>query len=777
MDVQEKIILKTTRVEKRPAYPGEPGVSMLKASLRALRHRKLETLAVVIVVAVGVLGLATIRLAATYSIGLAGKAWVYEAGNIVVDGRIPEEAVDAVSSLPGVEEVKLIDLVTTVAWLDGTPISVALIHNPSPSYPFSYIADQPGDVMVYDVGEPQPVEPGDTLSVPGYGDLKVGGRARGVARIAGGIDAVLLVPRGVVESVQGQHIQVLSIVAPEATDLEGLASRVEEAVAAAGGSVRNVMIQTEEDNPATKPMSSMARAFEIFVSVALIAAALLMAGSEASLLERNVRELGVLKAVGVDAWRTAAYYAGHNVVRGLVGTLIGLALSIPLSEKLVEWGARQAHGSAMEILMERYPYSPDPQALLWAGGFALILVAAGSLIPPLLAYRIPAARALRFTGLTGPAGIAVLRGKARLAYAVRRALSRPWRAAFLVLFLAITWGAAASIPMSVRGIDVIGEEIAMYGYDASIVVVLEGRDPSTLPGVALRVGGVEAAEIWAFEWRAATLGGDEVTVASCLEGSWSLGPVLARGRWPGPGEAAITETLSRLHGLDLGDEVVLSFGRGELRLRVVGIARTHNNDGLLVYVSREDYLSVLDTDFVLLRIRASGDPEEVAARVKAALVAGGVPASIAGTKEGMLESHRNNLRFVRMFLTIINAATLVVGLLGLAVLVVVDLAGRLREIGVLRALGLTDGELGLAVAGEVLVAALVAAPLAYLAGLAISSSMLDMMMGAMGYVRPLPRLSDLASSGWVLGPALLASYAACLLYLRRQPTSSLLRVE
>lgn len=72
--------------------------------------------------------------------------------------------------------------------------------------------------------------------------------------------------------------------------------------------------------------------------------------------------------------------------------------------------------------------------------------------------------------------------------------------------------------------------------------------------------------------------------------------------------------------------------------------------------------------------------------------------------------------------------------------------------------------------GEVLVAALAAAPLAYLAGFAISSSMLDMMAGPMGYVEPVPRLSDLARSGWVLGPALLASYMACLLYLRRQPT-------
>jgi len=433
----------------------------------------------------------------------------------------------------------------------------------------------------------------------------------------------------------------------------------------------------------------------------------------------------------------------------------------------------------MAILMERYPFSPDIATLAWVGGLAGLVILSGSLIPPVLAYRIPASRALRFTGLSGVGRGGLLRGKARLVYHVRRMLSRPWMTFFLVAFITLAWGAAASIPMSVRGTNVIGEEIARYGYDASIIVTVQDPgDVSSLPSIAGSAGGVVDAEVWASEWRAVKFMGEDLMLSSCIEGSWRLGPPLSVGRWPGRGEMVVSETLAKLYDLRVGDTVRLekTVG-GAIELRVVGIAETHSNNGRIAYISKSDYLGVSNANHVFLRVKTIGDPDEAALEVKNLLLEHGLPSRIMTTKESMLQQHRENLGFLKMFLTIINASTLVGGFAGLAVLVLVDLAGRLRELGVLRAIGFSDWELSLTVASDVLLASLIAAPFAYFSGMLISSVMLGLMRDAMGYVEPAPRLSDLLSSGWILASSLIIAYLSSLVYLRRQSTADLLRVE
>ena len=744
-----------------------------------VRQRKLETLAVVLIVLIGVLGLATIKLAAVYSIDLAGKAWSIEVGNIVVTGDIPQTAMDGINGLGEVESAKLVTSKVIVAQVNGTPVSVALIYNPSPNPPMGYeVNSTSGDILVYLTSENTLViKPGDRVFVPGYGYLTVDGEADGVVRIIGSTDATLFVPLSVVEKVKGEEIDILAVVARGNVNLTALAGKIRGIIRSSGGTVDDVMIQTAEDNPAAKPMRSMANAIEVFVSTALLVAVFLVAGSEATLLERNIREIGVLKAVGLDAIRATFYYAGHNIVRGLAGIVAGLLLSVPLSEYLVSWGAQQAHGRSMEILLERYPYSPDIGTMLWVGGIAGIVIVVGSLLPPLIGYRVPTSKALRFTGLVGRARGRMLGGRVRIAYHIRRAASRPWMTIFLVLFIALAWGAASSIPMSVRGTDVIGAEIKSYGYDASLLVNTFNTSPSEVVNIAKSAMGVEDAEAWASMWRAAKLKGEDVMLESCVSGSWKLGPALAEGRWPGPGEAVITETLSKVYDIGVGDSIVLETDKGSISLEVVGVARTHSNNGRIVFLYKDDYSKIVNENFAFLHLRTPNNAEEVALHVKAMLLEKGIPATIGSTKEEMLRQHEESSSFLRIFLSIINASTLIGSFAGLTVLVLVDLAGRLRELGVLRAIGFTNLELAATVVGDVLLASIIAAPLAYIVGISLSSIMLRLMEDAMGFLEPVARVSDLLWSGWILIPSLLLAYLASLLYLRRQTTSSLLRVE
>ncbi|MCE4600116.1 MAG: ABC transporter permease [Desulfurococcales archaeon] len=750
-----------------------------KTATRTLSKRKLETIAIVLVIATAILGISSIKLAASYSIDLAGKAWVYELGSVVVAGDIPGNVVADISGLESVERVKLLEAVNAPGYFNGTPISVVLLHNPDGDAPASYRLEQGRrGFIVYTTGNKPLVMPGEHLMVQGLGDITVTGMAKGISVFMGGADVTIITEKQFLEMTGRKPVDFLLVVAPEA-DTGDLAAKIRSIIEAHGGSIQDITIQTEKDNPAARPMKSMANGIAVFISIALIAASLLVAGSEASLIERNIREIGVLKAVGVDYKGAVLYYAGHNILRGVIGVALGLIASIPVSKKLVEMGAHQAHGSeVMELLMRIYPFRVSWSVLGETAFIGLGLIITASLIPPLIAYKLPGGRALRFTGLTGRAGLQWMKGRLTLVYSIRRAASRPWLAAFLILFLAVTWGSTASIPMSTRGLSVVKDEIINYGYDARIVFAAGDEPLDSIVNMALKMSGVRQAEVWGFKWRAVRAGERDLAFESCVYGNWSLGPKLSYGHWPMErGEAVVSETVAEVLGVGVGDDLVVEGLNGTYTFTVVGVALDHNNNGMVMYVNKGDYLAVANTPYLYLYVDVEGNAKSVGSRVVDSLIEDGIPASGPYTKDKSIKAIDNTLDFMKIFLSIINGATLLVGITGLSVLLVVDLAGRLREIGVLRAIGFTNTQIVLSEIALVAFTAVIAAPLSYLSGLIISSSMLRLMIDALGYVRPRPALGDVASASWILIPSLLATFLIGLLYLRRQSTGRLLRIE
>ncbi|BEP17907.1 hypothetical protein PYJP_12590 [Pyrofollis japonicus] len=715
---------------------------LIKASWRAVSRRKLESFAVIMVLFVGVVGLASIKLAASYSLSLAGKAWVYEVGSVVVEGHIPYSVLDKVRGIEGVERAKLIMAVDTIGYFDSTPISITLVYNPDDSYPMSYYISKgvPG-VLEY-VTNSQPItRPGDIVVVSGLGSIRITGIAKGIVSVSG-TDITLFVNESLIEKAKGRKEQILFIVAP-GTDPSKIASEIENLVRSEGGSIRTVFVQSGRSNPATAPLKSMANSLEIFTGIALVIAGFLIAGSEASLLERNVREIGVLKALGFSKGSVILYYAGYNMIRGAIGVAAGLTASVPVAEKLVSMGAREAQGSqVMELLMQKYPFTIDWGTLGETGLIALALILAATVLPPMLAYQVPTGQALRFTGLTG--GIIKLKslhgGKLLLVYSLRRMASRPWFSAFLVLFLAVSWGATASIPMSLRGLNIIKEEIKGYGFDGKLLFAASSTRLDDVVDKALSAPSVKSIEVWDFSWRRAKINGKEVSLMSCIVGNWSLGPRLLSGRWPQHrGEAAITVTVSEEFGIGIGDVITLNTTRGTYVFRVTGIVTDHFDNGLVVFIDRGDYLQIVHPTSFLLYYKADRDSLQVGLRIKRVLIENGIPASKPRTKADLLRMQDSNMRFLSVFLSIIDASILFVGVVGLAVLVIVDIAGRLREIGVLRAIGFTDVQILVLDIIILLVAWLASMPLVYLVGYAISHTMLSIMRDAVGYLTPVPR--------------------------------------
>ncbi len=755
-------------------------MTLFKASLRILTKRKIESIVFVIIIFLGVTGIATIKLAADYSLELAGKAWSVEVGNIVIIGDIPYNVTGSLTGLPDVAELKLIKVKTSVAFHDTEPLSVAFVYNPTSSPPIGYLIDQEGSVIIYNVaGEKADLEPGDSITIPGYGSLTIDGNASGIVTISGGTDITLIVPLDIFNELPGKEVDVLAVIASPGANVSNLARTLYQNIVSQGGGVDSINIQTEEDNPAEAPMKSMALAFEVFIGTALVTGALLIAGSEMALLERNLRELGVLKAIGAGKKEIIAYYSGYNIMRGVIGSLLGIMLSIPLSRYLVTWGSKQAGSSTVEILMQHYPYTPSIGVIASIGLFAVGIILLFSIIPPLILSRINTVQALRFTGLSHRFRILkIMYRKVRIAHSVRRILSRPWTTIFLILIIAVSWGATASIPMSIRSVNSMGDELETYGYTAVIMLPTQDLNFSELLEIVDKVNGVTRAELWLSMWRGVEVFNETVSTHTCLIGNWTLGPSLIKGHWPGEGEIVVSETMARLYDLDLGDIVYIRNSKGQmLELRVSGIASTHENAGKIVFLNKRDYTALLGERYLYLRISSTDNGEVVGERVVRSLLENSIPAKLAYTKDELIKRQEQGTEFFRTFLSIINISTLITGFAGLAMLSLVDMAGRLKEIGVLRSIGFTNHELSVDLVLGILIAIVFAAPLAYFVSLLISSSLLRLMVDALGFLEPIPSIMDLANTGWVILLALFFIYLVSLVYLRRQRTSDLLRIE
>ncbi|MEB3765321.1 MAG: ABC transporter permease [Desulfurococcales archaeon] len=755
-------------------------MTLFRASLRILTRRKIESIVFTTIILLGVLGIATIKLAADYSLELAGKGWSVEVGNIIIIGDIPYNVAESLTGLPDIAELKLIRTKTSIAFHDTEPLSITFVYNPTSSPPIGYLIDQEGSVIIYSVdGREADLEPGDSITIPDYGPLTIDGNASGIVTISGGTDITIIVPLDIFNELPGEEVDILAVIASPSTNVTNLARTLYQNIVSKGGSVDSINIQTEEDNPAEAPMKSMALAFEVFIGTALITGALLIAGSEMTLLERDLRELGVLKALGAGKKEIVAYYSGYNIMRGVIGSLLGIMFSIPLSRYLVIWGSKQAGSSTMEILMQHYPYTPSMSVIVSIGLFSVGIILLFSIVPPLVLSRINTVQALRFTGLSYRfRTLKIMYRRVRIALSIRRIFSRPWTTIFFILIIAVSWGATASIPMSIRAVDSMGDELETYGYTAVITLPTQNLNFSELLEIADNVNGVSRSELWLSMWRGVEIFNETVSTRTCLLGDWALGPGLINGRWPSKGEIVVSETMARLYDLGLGDIVYVKNSKGQmLELRISGIVSTHENAGKIVFLNKQDYIALLGERYLYLRILSTDSGDIVGESVVQSLLENGIPASLAYTKDDLIKQQEQGTVFFRTFLSIINISTLITGFAGLTMLSLVDMAGRLKEIGVLRSIGFTNHELSVDLVLGTLIAIVFAAPVSYVVALLISSSLLRLMVDALGFLEPIPSIIDLANTGWVILLALFFVYLISLVYLRRQRTSDLLRVE
>jgi len=310
----------------------------------------------------------------------------------------------------------------------------------------------------------------------------------------------------------------------------------------------------------------------VFSCVGLGVSSFLVVNTLLALLAEQVREVGILKAMGGTRGQIVRLYLTVAILYGLAGTLLGLLLGAVGGYWLLRVVARLGN---VEV-----PFRVAPRGVALGAGVGLGVTLVAALIPAWIGGRTPVRAALNGYGISAAFGRgAVERALRRLALlpptltmAVRNLARR--RARSLVTLAVIALAAAAFLATQSTRASVeraIAEAFATYNADAWVwfdrpVGEDFARRLETVPGVRV-------AEAW--------------TLTNCwVEGVqarlWGVPfdtqlyrPRLQEGRWFGaeePDAIVISADLAAARGFRLGDRLEVEVSTGQRQFQVVGIA-------------------------------------------------------------------------------------------------------------------------------------------------------------------------------------------------------------
>jgi putative ABC transport system permease protein len=524
--------------------------------------------------------------------------------------------------------------------------------------------------------------------------------------------------------------------------VEQVAQHISERFEASGGTVLRTLTWEPDKHPLDNIIQAMVLILGVLGVLSLGLSGFLVTNTVAALLAQQVKQIGVMKAIGARTSQIMAMY----VVLVLVFGLLALTVAIPLSAL----GARAMVGYIAELLnfdMDSFQIPAYVIALQVAVGLLVPFVA--GLGPIIKGTRITVREAIASYGLAGGGFggsnldrlVEGVHGLSRpLLLSLRNSVRRKARLALTIATLTLG-GAIFIAVLSVRVSTLrTADEAFNRNYDVEVTFSRAYR-AMRLEGEAGLVPGVVKVESWLVDdglrVRADGKESPPFSLLAVPPTSQMLQPPLRQGRWllPDDERALVinTDILKEEPDLQVGTRLVLKIRGEETTWRVVGIV-TGQMMGGVAYANYNDYMRLVG-DFGrgnrLVIQTEQHDPlsqaemgrilearfKQVGLRVTAIQTTADVRALVA--------SHWNVIIMLLLIMAVILGAVGGLGLMGTMSLNVIE---RTREIGVMRAIGAPNG----AVMQIVLVEGVLIAVLSWIGGSLLSVPVSKLLSDAVG---------------------------------------------
>jgi putative ABC transport system permease protein len=576
---------------------------------------------------------------------------------------------------------------------------------------------------------------------------------------------------------QGRYDNVLVAGKPGASGTD-----VRRAVAAAAGPGRQVQTAQAQDRftlgGLKKFIGILKTVLLVFGGVAIFVGAFTIFNTLSITVAQRTREFAMLRMVGAARRQVLGSVMLEALALGLGASAIGLAAGFGLAAGL------NAVFAALDLQLPQAGTVFEARTAIVAMLVGTLVTLAAGFLPARRATKIapvaalreadPAARRLRWpsrlvraaASLLGRPAAAIGGSAGKLAR--RNAMRQPGRTAGTAAALMIGVMLVTAVTVVANGLrqetkGTLNDRIAA----SHVITAQDGFSPmdpdiaraaAHAPGVsaisALRQDGGRVAgntEI--------VNGVDAATIAKVFDFEWEDGSNRVLSGLGADG-AVVDDGWAKEHGTKVGDRITVTSAKGvKLPLVVRGIEKSPVLDSLglgPITVSRPAF----DRAFEAQRDRLSFVTTTNAAALERALAK--FPDAHVVSKDGFIKDMTKGIDELLAVFMVLLALTVIVSLFGIVNTLVLSTFERTREIGMLRAVGMTRRQVRRMIRHESIITALLGAAMGIAAGLGVAA-LLASAFGDEGITFAIPVVSLVAFAG----VAILAGVLAAILPARR----------
>jgi putative ABC transport system permease protein len=519
--------------------------------------------------------------------------------------------------------------------------------------------------------------------------------------------------------------------------------------------------------PGSEDFGNFVVVFYVLAAVALVSALILIFTTMNTAVREQTREIGIMKAIGGSPRSIAFGFLQAALMMGAIGTVLGIAGGIPLSNWLMTFMSDEFGGAAVH-------WQVSVTALL----LSLVVGLGGTAIAALPAVRrasrITVRQAIESHGVVASYGVRPLdRAVARVPLASRRSrmgLRNATRRAGRTVATAVPIGLSVATLLGFGSvlITAVDEDLRTFDLEGADLILWD-RAPGLDDRAGELIGSVPGVEFaHPMTYSSVELDGEKYV--------WGLPAVstydheIVAGRWFTAEEDAaaarvvvVGEAAANQNDLGVGDLVTVETRRGPIELEVVGIDGQLVNNGQGLFIP---FRTVLDYEG-----RTTGnwwvrtvDPrpatvDAVAAGIHEVLEASGYDLESSVRYVDREQNQAEN----RLIVTVVMAMGLpivAIGMIGLVSATASNVLDRTREIGILRSIGARRRDLRVMYRVEGLVIAL----LGWLIGIPFGYGLARLVLWV--FERRFDATFTFRFPLWPIAVALVATVAVTLLVIR-----------
>ncbi len=481
----------------------------------------------------------------------------------------------------------------------------------------------------------------------------------------------------------------------------------------------------------------------------LLLSGFLVVNAITALITQQIPQIGVMKLIGARRWQIMSLY----IVTVLVYGVIAIALGIPLALLTSQYLMYTMVDGMLNVLLDDVSVPAQMLAIQAAVGLVLPLLA--GLVPVLRGTGITTHKALNDQGVESGSyrrgGIESLVRAVQKALAlqrpvllaIRNTLRHKGRLLQTLIVLVVGTALFISVLSTWSSVDAtIDNFMRFHGYDVSMRLDREQR-LARVEQAALQVPGVASIEGWSVDsatWQRPDGTDSEARrLVAVPRDSSLISPEVLKGEWlPASvpnGVVVNSDVLDDEPDLKVGDELLLTIRGRESAWRVVGSVPTEAA-GPAIYVALEDYgyaarlPDQVNRVQVVMRQHDGASQEKMAMRLTEHFEGQGLAISGTETTEVMRAENELLFQIIVAFLVLMALLLAAVGGLGLTTTMSINVLERVREIGVLRAIGASN----ISVRKIVLAEGLALGILSWIAGTALSVPLSAFMSEQLGLV-------------------------------------------